>query len=225
MAALFLCQHYAPFRHPAKTLLPTCSHGYTTRHMVCLRPSLGAIVGYARTATVSAARPSSRDGATAQAIADGYYAYMGSGPGPRITVIHDVDGEQRGYGAWWGEVNSNIHKGLGSLGVVTDGSIRDLPDVAEGFQMLAGSVGPSHAFVHVEEFNVEVNIFGMTVRHGDLIHADQHGAVTIPVEVAPLVMAAAKKIIASEAIMIRAAKKKDFGIEVMRKIWSGGDIH
>ena len=77
-----------------------------------------------------------------------YYEHIGQGPGPTITVIEDID-EIPGYGAWWGEVNTNIHKGLGSLGVITNGSIRDLPDSAEGFQLLAGMPGPSHAWVRV----------------------------------------------------------------------------
>ncbi|HKI73671.1 MAG TPA: RraA family protein [Pseudomonadales bacterium] len=197
--------------------------GYTIKPMFCLRPALAPIVGYARTATVGAVRPTTLSATDYAALNDAYYEYMGSGPGPTITVIADVDGEQRGYGAWWGEVNSNIHRGLGSLGVITDGSIRDLPDIAEGFQMLAGSVGPSHAYVHVEAFNLEVDIFGMKVQHGDLIHADQHGAVVIPLDVADQVKAAAGKVARREAIIIKAAKTKGFNIDKLRAAFSSPD--
>jgi len=151
-------------------------YGFTVSPLVCIRPELPPMVGFARTATISAIAPDTVKGRAAREKRDGYYEYMGSGPDPGITVIQDVDGEKRGFGAWWGEVNSNIHKGLGSLGLITDGSVRDLPDIAEGFQMLAGSVGPSHAWVHVEEYDCEVEIFAMKVSPGDLIHADQHGA-------------------------------------------------
>jgi len=77
-------------------------------------------------------------------------------------------------------VQSNVHKALGCLGVITDGSIRDIPQWADGFQALAGSIGPSHAWVHAESFGGEVRVAGMTVRSDDLIHADRHGAIVIP---------------------------------------------
>ncbi len=201
-------------------------HGFNVSPLVCTRPDLPPIVGYARTATISAVAPDTVKGSAAREKRDGYYEYMGSGAQPSITVIQDMDGDRRGFGAWWGEVNSNIHKGLGSLGVVTDGSVRDLPDVAEGFQMLAGSIGPSHAWVHVLEFRCDVEIMGMKVRHGDLIHADQHGAVVIPIEVAAKVKAAADIIAANEAVIIKAAQQPGFTIDQLRKAWADlAEIH
>ena len=94
-------------------------------------------------------------------------------------MIEDKD-EPAGYGAFWGEVQSTVHKALGCLGTVTNGSIRDIPRIAEGFQMLAGSLSPSHAYVHVVEFGIPLTIHGMAVRSGDLIHADRHGAIVVP---------------------------------------------
>ena len=69
-----------------------------------------------------------------------WFEYTAAGERPTIIVIQDID-EQPGYGAFWGEVMSNIHAGLGALGTVTNGCVRDLPDCAEGFQLLAGSGG------------------------------------------------------------------------------------
>jgi regulator of RNase E activity RraA len=90
--------------------------------------------------------------------------------------------EPAGYGAFWGEAQTNVHKALGCLGTVANGSIRDIASVAEGFQMLAGSIAPSHAYVHIVEFGLSVNVHGMEVQSGALIHADRHGAVVVPVE-------------------------------------------
>ena len=84
-----------------------------------------------------------------------YLDYVAAAPQPGIAVIED-QGRAAGYGAFWGEVQSNIHKALGCLGTITNGSIRDIPQIAAGFQMLAGSIRPSHAYVHVEEFGVPV---------------------------------------------------------------------
>jgi regulator of RNase E activity RraA len=99
-----------------------------------------------------------------------------------------------------------VHKALGCLGTITNGSIRDIPMVAPGFQMLAGSIAPSHAFVHVVDFGINVNIHGMAVRSGDLIHADQHGAVVVPLNAIDGMMAAADGLAAKEAKIIEAAK-------------------
>src|SRR5207249_6813074 len=92
--------------------------------------------------------------------------YVAGAPQPAIMVMEDLDGEHVGYGASWGEVQSNVHKALGCLGVVTNGSIRDIPMIAPGFQMLAGSISPSHAYVHVVDFGIEVNVHGMAVKSG-----------------------------------------------------------
>jgi len=194
-------------------------YGFTTTPLVCTRPELPPMVGIARTATIRAAHPTHLKGAEARAMNDGYYAYVDAGPKPSIMVIQDLDDQQRGYGSWWGEVNSNVHKGLGALGVITDGSVRDLPDIAEGFQMMADRVGPSHAFIHVVGYGQPVSVAGMRVVSGELIHADQHGAVVIPWAVADQVMGAAQQIAAGEAVIIKAAQQPGFNIDKLRAAW------
>src|SRR3546814_4045484 len=106
------------------------------------------------------------------------------------------------YTTLFRSVNSNIHKALGSLGVVTDGCIRNLDAIPEGFQMIAGSVKPSHAFVHMVGYGIQVNVAGMVVAHDDLIHADRHGAVVIPKADARKVAAAAAEVEAKEKIVL-----------------------
>ncbi len=194
-------------------------YGFTTQPLVCTQPELPPMVAVARTATIRSAHPSHLRGKEARAMNDGYYAYIDQGPKPSVVVIQDLDDAQRGYGSYWGEVNSNVHKGLGAAGVITDGSVRDLPDIAEGFQMMADRVGPSHAFVHVVGYGQPVSVCGMRVVSGDLIHADQHGAVVVPWEVADKVLDAAKQIAAREAVIIEAAQQPGFDIEALRRAW------
>jgi regulator of RNase E activity RraA len=184
-------------------------HGYTTEPLFCLRPGLKPLVALARTAQIRSAHPSDLPPPALRELADRYYAYIDEGPTPSVVLIHDMD-ERRGYGSFWGEVNSAIHKGLGCLGVITDGAIRDLPDVAEGFQMLAGRVVPSHAHVHVVDFGRPIDVAGMRVTDGDLIHADQHGAVVIPHELAAEVKATASRLQAREKVIIEAARQPGF---------------
>ena len=174
------------------------------------------MVGVARTATIRAAHPSDLRGAEARELSDAYYAYIDEGRKPSVVVIQDLD-SAGGYGCFWGEVNSSIHKGFGCKGVITDGGVRDLPDIAAGFQMLAASVLPSHAFVHVVDFSRPVEVAGMRVRHGDLIHADLHGAVVIPVDIAAKVGEAARGIGRRERVIIDAANATGFDIEALRR--------
>ena len=155
-------------------------HGYTVKHLFCPFPDLPPIVGFARTVTAKAKDKVSAGDYMAKRI--DYLDYIAAEPRPTIAVIEDLDDEV-GYGAFWGEVQSNIHKALGCLGVITNGSIRDIPMIAPGFQMLAGSLSPSHAYTHVEDFGIPVTVHGMKVNCGDLIHADQHGAVVVPLEI------------------------------------------
>ncbi len=191
-------------------------YGFTVEPLFCAFPELPPMVGYARTCSVRAMRPTAlaKDAAARQRL--DYYAYVAEGPGPTISVVQDVD-SRRGFGAFWGEVNTNIHRGLGCIGTVTDGSIRDLDAIAEGFQMLAGSVGPSHAWIHLEDFGGVANVHGMTVASGDLVHADRHGAVVIPHEVARQVPDAAELLGRREAVILEAAKAPGFDIDALRK--------
>lgn len=195
--------------------------GYTVQPLQCPRPVDGPVVGYARTATIRARHPSERTAADDRAVRLAYYAHMAEGPGPTITVVQDID-HTPGYGAWWGEVHSNVHKGLGSAGMVTNGSIRDLDVWADGFFALAGSIGPSHAFVHVVDVAVTVEVAGMVVRPGDLIHADRHGAVVVPAGVAGDVRATALGQAAAEARLIGPSQQPGFSYDVLAEILGGG---
>lgn len=200
--------------------------GFTTRPLVCPFPDLPPIVGYARTATIRATAGSSLPAAEQQARRIAYYDYVGTGQGPRISVIQDIDGAEAGFGAFWGEVNSAVHKALGCLGVITDGSIRDIPQWAPGFQALAGSIGPSHAHVHVDGFGAEIRVAGMTVRSGDLIHADRHGAVVIPPEVAAQIPEAAELCGRRETPILEIARSPDFSLERLKQALArSAEIH
>jgi len=180
--------------------------GYTVKHLHCPFPDLPPMVGYAKTVTFKAKDkvPLGEAGYMQKRL--DYLDYVASTPQPAVMIMHDLDGEHAGFGAFWGEVQSNIHKALGALGVVTDGSIRDIPMIAPGFQMLAAAIVPSHAYVHVVDFGLDVEVAGMAVKSGELIHADRHGAIVVPVDKVDAMLAAAEKLAATEARIIAAAK-------------------
>jgi regulator of RNase E activity RraA len=182
------------------------AHGYTTRPAICGFPVLKPVVGYARTARIRARAPSPLTAAEVRALRHDYYRYVDAGPKPSLMLIEDLDGLDAGYGAFWGEVQSAIHHGLGALGVITNGSVRDIDAWAPGFQFLAATVGPSHAFVHVVDFGGEIEVLGMRVRSGDVVHADRHGAVVIPPAAIRELPAAAEKVARREASILAVAR-------------------
>ena len=151
--------------------------GFTVEPMVAADRKLPPIVGLARVGNIRSKE------APRGTVADrlDWYDYVAQAELPTVTVLQDLD-DRPGYGAWWGEVHSTVHKALGSLGCVTNGSFRDLDMLAPGFQIIGGRIGPSHAHVHMVDFGRPVDIFGMHVVHDDVIHADFHGAVVIPHE-------------------------------------------
>jgi regulator of RNase E activity RraA len=192
--------------------------GYTTSHLHCPFPDLPPMVGFAKTVTMRA-RDKVSGGSYMQKRMD-YLDYVAAAPLPGIAVIEDLD-DPAGYGAFWGEVQTNVHKALGCLGTITNGSVRDIPQVAEGFQMLAGSIGPSHAYVHVEDFGIPVTIHGMTVKSGDLIHADRHGAVIVPVNTVDPMKAALNGLLEQEARIISAARIPGVTVEAIKAAFKG----
>ena len=189
--------------------------GYTTKPLFCLHPDLPPMVGYARTVAIRSEVPHGFEPPVFRKRVADYFRYIDAGgPKPSIVVAQDLD-EVTGKGSFWGEVFTNVHKGLGALGAITNGSVRDLPDAAQGFQILAGMVLPSHAWVHAHDWGVNVRVHGMEVASGDLIHADQHGAIVIPPDAAAALPAAVDLIARREAVMISAAKAPGFNADVV----------
>jgi regulator of RNase E activity RraA len=184
--------------------------GFMGPEIVCRFPELGPIVGYAVTCKIRASVPPDRDPET-QAIPD-WWAFIESIPAPRIIVIQDLD--QPPVGSLWGEVNGNIHKALGAVGLITDGGVRDLDEVrALGFQFHSKELLVSHAYVHIVEIGQPVTVGGLTVKPGDLLHADQHGVIEIPHDIAPEVAAAAQAVEDRERVIISYAQSDEFNRE------------
>jgi regulator of RNase E activity RraA len=200
--------------------------GFTRRPLVAPFPSAKPVVAFARTATIRSREPDPlgpQDGGK-RTIA--YYEHIAAGPAPSIAVIQDLDGPDTGLGAFWGEVNSNVHKGLGCAGVITDGAVRDLDLWATDFFVLAGSIMPSHVYVHVVDVGTVVSVAGMVVSPNDIIHADRHGAVVVPADVVKLIPAAADLIARREKVLIDASKTPGFSIDRLRQAFSEiAEIH
>ena len=190
--------------------------GFMSSGIRALFPELGPMVGYAVTALIRAEQ-APEEGHRASTFA--WWDYVQTIPAPRVIVAHDLD-DPRGQGAQWGEVQANIHKALGCVGVVTDGSVRDLDEVrALGFQFCAAHVSVSHAWVHMVDFGLPVKVGGLWVKPGDLLHGDQHGVVSIPHEIASKVPEAVLKVEAAERRIITACQAPDFSAEKLKALY------
>lgn len=187
------------------------NEGYMLHEMKCIFPELGAMIGYAVTAVISADSPEGR-----RIQPSDWWEMILKIPEPRVVVIHDIDHPV--VGSFWGEVNANIHRALGCIGTVTDGSVRDLDEVREmGFHFFSSCVTVSHAYVHLVEIGIPVKVGGLVVKSGDLILGDKHGVISIPLEIARDVPKAAQLVEDWERPVINYCKSKDFTIEGLKE--------
>lgn len=198
-------------------------NGFTKGTMLYSKPGDPAMVGFARTATISGLNPPTEPADVIRARRMEYFRNMAaetaSGPQPTVAAIEDTDFPHCVAG-WWGEVHVAVHKGFGMAGAVTNGVMRDLDVMDEGFPVLAGSIGVSHGFVHVTQVGAPVTLFDLTIAQGDLVHADRHGALVIPPEVLPALQGAIETVIANEAIVLGPARADDFSFEKFEEAWA-----
>jgi 4-hydroxy-4-methyl-2-oxoglutarate aldolase len=192
--------------------------GFTHASIRCIFPEQPPMVGYAVTGRIRSANPPMDP----RTVFDYYertdwWNNILSIPAPRVVVLQDLD-QEPGWGAFVGAVHANILLGLGCVGVVTNGAVRDLPDIEPTeFQMFAGNVAVSHAYAHVSDFGCEVEVGGLKVNPGDLIHGDRHGVQTIPLQIAEKVPAVARKVVARRHELIGLRRSADFSISNLRE--------
>ncbi|MCK4679439.1 MAG: RraA family protein [Bacteroidales bacterium] len=168
-------------------------------------PYIGPMVGYAVTVVIE---PGNRMHLKSNPDSwKQYREYIASVAGPKIVVVQDLD-KPVIYGAFWGEVNSNIHRALGCIGTITDGGIRDTDEMNNaGFKALARGVCVGHAWSTPIRWNCEVEVFGRKVLPGQLIHADKHGFLIIPDEDQEKILEAARFMDSNECkTMIQSAR-------------------
>jgi regulator of RNase E activity RraA len=197
------------------------SIGFTVEQMVAADRKLPPMVGLARTGTIRA-REKPRGHVTDRMD---WYDYVAARELPTVAILQDLDATE-GYGAFWGEVQTTVHKALGCIGCVTNGSFRDLDMLAPGFQIVGGRVGPSHSWVHTVDYGKPVDVFGMSVVHDDVIHADFHGAVVIPADCVKTLPGAIDLVSRREKVILDLCKEPGFSLETLRgALKKAGEIH
>jgi 4-hydroxy-4-methyl-2-oxoglutarate aldolase len=192
--------------------------GFADSSIRCIFGDQPAIAGYAATARMRGSNPPMETGKTYDYYdRTDWWNDILTIPAPRVVVIEDVD-DPAGLGAFVGEVHANILLALGCIGIVTNGAVRDLTDIRPTeFQMFAGNVSVSHAYAHVFDFGGAVQVGGLKVLPGDLIHGDCHGVQTVPLEIADKVPAAAREIGQRRQDLVGLRRSAGFTIERLRQ--------
>ena len=191
------------------------NQGFMLPKVKCMFPDLGNMLGYAVTAVITAERPPSAHMNISRVE---WIDEILRIPEPRVIVMKDLD-YPNVVGSFWGEVQSNIHKALGCVGAVTDGGIRDLDEMQSlGFSAFASEVLVSHAYVHLVDMGVPVNVGGLVVNPGDIIMGDKHGILSIPKEIASDIPAAVKRVEERERTIIDLVQSPDFTPERLKDL-------
>ena len=190
------------------------NEGFANGSIRCLFARLPPMVGYAATIKIRGSAPPTTAGPYPDRT--DWWDYMLSLPAPRVLVVQDV-ATRPGLGSLLGAVHVNILRALGGVGAVTNGSVRDIPAVEGlGFHLFAGSVSVSHAYVHIVEVGGTVEIAGLKIQSGDLLHGDLHGVQSVPLDIAGQIPAVAEQIIAKEQELIALCQSKEFSIGKLR---------
>jgi regulator of RNase E activity RraA len=177
--------------------------GFTHPGLALRTPHPKPMVGYAVTAKVSGwDKPT----AAQKELLFEFFADVRAIESPSVAVIEDVD--ESPIGSFWGEVQATTFKALGAVGTLTQGGVRDLNEVGPlGFYFFSTKVMVARAESHLIARACPVTISGMEVSPGDLIHADIHGALTIPAEAASSLAAACRRVTDAELAVLDPCRK------------------
>jgi 4-hydroxy-4-methyl-2-oxoglutarate aldolase len=190
--------------------------GFVDHSITSVFPRLQPMVGFAATIKIRGSMPPEA-GAIYPDRTD-WWNYILSVPAPRVVVVEDC-AARKGEGSLLGAVHTNIVRALGCVGAVTNGSVRDIPALGSmAFPVFAGSVCVSHAYIHIVDMGGAVEIGGLKIKSGDLLHGDVHGVQSIPIDLVAKLPAMASKIRGQEEEIIALCRSSGFSLEKLREL-------
>jgi regulator of RNase E activity RraA len=177
--------------------------GFSYPGLLLRTPNAKPMVGYAATAKISGTEPPTGE---QKEMMFAFFENVRNMDVPVVAVVEDID--RRPIGSFWGEVQATTFLSLGAVGTLTHGGVRDLNEVGPlGFYFFSTDLMVARAESHLVARNCPVQICGMTVLPGQLIHADCHGALTIPAEAAPQLAEACRRVSAAERFVLDPCRK------------------
>lgn len=192
------------------------NQGYSNGLIRCMVDSSVPLVGYAVTGRIRSAEPPVMGHYFLER--NDWLKYIMTIPEPRIAVLQDMD-PSPGKGAFWDEVHARIHLRLGCPGAITNGAVRDLPMIQKmGFYVYAAYVSVAQGYAHIIDMGGPVEVGGLVVHPGDLIHGDRHGFVLIPQEIVPDLPAAASKVVQVRKRVTDLCASPEFSMDKLREL-------
>jgi 4-hydroxy-4-methyl-2-oxoglutarate aldolase len=187
------------------------NEGFASAAIRCQFPHFPPMLGYAVTGRIRTSSPPMSGRLYYDQME--FWKYVLTIPKPRVIVMEDV-GREPGTGALVGEIHAALALTLNCVGYVTNGSFRDMPAVeANGFHVFAAGVAVSHAYARIVEFGMAVDIGGLQILPGDLVHGDCHGIQTIPSLIAERIPEVAADLREKERKLIEYCRSADFSID------------
>ena len=189
--------------------------GYANNQLVCQFPQLKPMVGYAVTVTGDTTTP----GDTRTSRVDDLVELVNAAPKPLILVIKHI-GYDRTRACYVGDMFCTILEKLGAVGVVTDGNARDRTGIAQrtpNFQLFTSGWVVSHGYGAYVDLNVPVSLCGMEIKPGDLLHGDESGLVSVPLDIAGEVAKQAQAVRDVESEYFEWLESDRFGMEELRR--------
>jgi 4-hydroxy-4-methyl-2-oxoglutarate aldolase len=142
-----------------------------------------------------------------------WWRYLQTIPPPRIVVLQDFD-HRPGFGALFGEVHARICRALHCVAYVTNGAVRDLQAIEPlGLQLFAGRDSVSHAYAHIADFGQPIEIGGLGIKPGDILHGDRNGILSVPSDLVERLPAAAEQIELEEKELFALIESDGFSVE------------
>ncbi|MCW5962558.1 MAG: hypothetical protein KIT83_00860 [Bryobacterales bacterium] len=185
--------------------------GFTPLQIRCLFPEFGRMCGYAVTAQVESI--SQTEPFDISGFVDLYRLVGEASPKPAVVVLQEIGG-YADYAAHCGEVMATFFTRLGAIGLVSDCAVRDLPEVRTlGFHYFARGSVASHGNFRIVRSGLPVQVLGMEVRPGDILHGDENGLITVPAEGLDLLASKVDEIRARERKIMDFVKSPSFTLE------------
>jgi regulator of RNase E activity RraA len=199
---------------------PIPAHEYYMGNSIrALTPTLGPTVGVAVTCKMDSSTPDH----LAEGDIEGYWtqlAQMEAMALPTIWVVRCV-GSRPEHECVLGDGMAKTLHSVGCVGVVTNGGVRDLPGLlSTPFAAYGAGTTIHHCRVRVSALNEQVEIGGVTVAAGEIIHAGEEGVIKIPARAVELLLQHAPSYRAFEHEAHQMLRRTDLTVAQKRQCMS-----
>jgi 4-hydroxy-4-methyl-2-oxoglutarate aldolase len=193
--------------------------GYASLELRCLFPERKPMLGYAVTCTADTSMP----GDTRPGGLGRIWAALEAAPRPAVLVIQHT-GHDRLRSCMAGDMVCTGLQAYGAAGIVTDSGIRDLGGIrarTQDFQLFAAGFVVAHGHTAFIDINVPISICGLPIKPGDLLHGDDSGLVSIPLQIAGQLAEAAQAVRDREREYFDFMQSSGFNFEGLRQRLGG----